>query len=308
MKKLDVRLLRLIKNSKGQFISISVTIVLALTIYVSFSMVADNLNNSIFHYYDVTNFGDVFVEVSRVPKAAIDKLHAIEGIEMAQGRISEDVPLRVEDPNEKVNVRIVSIPKEDYVINDLYTIDGENLKDSSSATVVLQQFFDAREMKLEDTITPYIGGTEYPLNVVGVVGSPEYIYLMENEQALMPAPEKFGVIYVTEEFAQSSLGYQGSYNQVIIKIEDQHINRIDSIVDDIEDELDRYGVRRTVKREDQLSHSMMMQEVESLEAMSTAITFLFLIVAAVIINIMFCLLYTSPSPRDRQKSRMPSSA
>ena len=25
-------------------------------------------------------------------------------------------------------------------------------------------------------------------------------------------------------------------------------------------------------------------------------------------NVMFCLLYTSPSPRDRQKSRMPSSA
>ena len=25
-------------------------------------------------------------------------------------------------------------------------------------------------------------------------------------------------------------------------------------------------------------------------------------------NAMFCLLYTSPSPRDRQKSRMPSSA
>ena len=26
------------------------------------------------------------------------------------------------------------------------------------------------------------------------------------------------------------------------------------------------------------------------------------------LNILFCLLYTSPSPRDRQKSRMPSSA
>ena len=25
-------------------------------------------------------------------------------------------------------------------------------------------------------------------------------------------------------------------------------------------------------------------------------------------NLLFCLLYTSPSPRDRQKSRMPSSA
>ena len=31
-------------------------------------------------------------------------------------------------------------------------------------------------------------------------------------------------------------------------------------------------------------------------------------VAAVATGVYFCLLYTSPSPRDRQKSRMPSSA
>lgn len=286
MKKLDIRLLRLIKNSKGQFISITVTIILALTIYVSFSMVADNLNNSISQYYDATNFGDVFVEVSRIPKAGIDKLHSIDGVELAQGRISEDVPLRVEDPNEKVNVRIVSIPKEEYVINNLFTIDGENLNNNPNSTVVLKQFFDAREMKLEDTITPYIGGSEYNLNVIGAVGSPEYIYLMENEQTLLPAPEKFGVIYVSEEFAQSTLGYQGSYNEVMIKIKDSHISKIDTIVDEIEDELDEYGVRRTIKRENQLSHSLMMQEVEQLDQMATSITLMFLIVAGIIINIM----------------------
>ncbi|MTI57046.1 ABC transporter permease [Geosporobacter ferrireducens] len=286
MKKLDVRLLRLIKNSKGQFISIAVMVILALTIYVSFSMVADNLNDSIFHYYDVTNFGDVFVEVVRIPKTAIDRLHSIEGIEAAQGRISSDVPLRVEDPNEKVRVRVVSLPKEEGGINSIYTIEGREIKENPKTTAVLQQFVDARGMVLGDTITPYIAGREYPLDIVGIVGSPEYIYLMENEETLMPAAEKFGVIYVTEDFAQSTLGYQGSYNEVMIKIKDEYIHRIDSIVDEIEDQLDRYGVKRIIKRKDQLSHSMMMQEVESLEAMSTAITLLFLISAAVIINIM----------------------
>lgn len=286
MKKLDTRLIRSIKNSKGQFISITVMVILALTIYVSFSMVADNLYNSIIHYYEITNFGDIFVEVSRIPKGAIDNLTAIEGVETAQGRISADVPLRVENPAEKVTVRVVSLPNEDDRINNLYTIDGEDLGDSLKTTAVLQQFYIGRGMNLEDKITPYIGGKEYPLEVIGVVGSPEYIYLMENEQTLLPVPEEFGVIYVTEEFAQSTLGYQGSYNGVMVKVEDEYLNRIDSIVDEIEEELDRYGVRRIVKREDQLSHSMMMQEVESLETMSSAITFVFLMVAAIIINIM----------------------
>ncbi|SCX77613.1 ABC transporter permease [Alkaliphilus peptidifermentans] len=286
MKKLDVRLLRVIKKSKGQFISISVMVILALTIYISFSMVADNLNNTISHYYDVTNFGDVFVEVVRIPKAAIDNLYTIEGIEGAQGRISSDVPLRVEDPNEKVRVRVVSLPKEEGGINSLYTIKGREVEDNPRTTTVLEQFIDARGIQLGDRITPYIAGREYPLEVIGVVGSPEYIYLMENEQTLLPAPEKFGVIYVTEAFAQSALGYQGSYNEVLIKIKDDYIHQIDDIVDEIEDQLDRYGVKRTIKREDHLSHSMMMEEINQLEAMSTAITLLFLIVAAVIINIM----------------------
>lgn len=286
MKKLDTKLIRSVKNSKGQFISITVMIILALTIYVSLSTVGDNLYNSIYHYYDITNFGDIFIEVSRIPKTAIDKLTSIEGVEMAQGRISRDVPLRVEDSTEKVNVRIVSLPREERRINGLYTLEGKELDGSSRTTVVLQQFYNGRNMKLGEIITPYIGGSEYPLEVVGVVGSPEYIYLMENEQTLLPAPDKFGVIYVSEDFAQMTLGYQGSYNEVMIKVKDEYLNRIDTIVDELEDELDRYGVRRVTKREDQLSHSMMMQEVESLEAMSGAITFIFLMVAAVIINIM----------------------
>ena len=285
MKKLDVRLLRLIKHNKGQFISLAVMVVLALTIYVSFSMVADNLNDSIFAYYEETHFGDIFIDVVKVPSSAVDKLLSIEGVESAEGRVSEDVPLRVEDPNEKVRVRIVSLPKEEG-LNSAYLLKGKISLDDSKAAMVLQQFADARGIVSGDKIVPYIAGREYPLEVSGIVGSPEYIYLMENEQSLVPAPEKFGVVYVTEDFAQSILGYQGSYNEVMVKIKEGYSRQIDSIADEIEDELDRYGVRQIIKRENQLSHSMMMQEVEQLEVMATAITLLFLIVAAVIINVM----------------------
>lgn len=286
MKKLDLRLFRSIKRSKGQFISISVMIILALTIYVSFGMVADNLTNSINHLYEITNFADLFIEVSRVPKGAIDDLTSIDGVQMAQGRISADVPLRVDDPNEKVNVRIVSLPREDFIINDLYTIDGERLGDNPNTTSVLKQFYDGRGMQLGDKIRPYMGGREYSLEVIGVVGSSEYVYLMENEQTLLPKADKFGVIYVTEEFAQSSLGYQGSYNEIMIKIYEDDIGRIDSIIDEIEDELEGYGVRNIVKRENQLSHTVMTQEIDSLVIMSNAMTILFLLVAAIIIYIM----------------------
>lgn len=286
MKKLDLRLLRSIKNSKGQFISITVTIIVAIVIFVSFSMVADKLRNSIFRYYDITNFSDITARVSKIPASAVEDLLSIEGIEDVQGRVVADVPLRVEDPDEKVRVRIVSVPPEDDSINRLYTIAGEEIGGSLNSAAVIQQFFVGREMSFGDIITPYIGGKTYPLEVVGEVGSPEYIYLMENEQTLLPEERGFGIIYVTEEFAQSTLGFQGSYNDIVIKVSDAYQGRIDSIVDQLEDELERYGVSSVVKREDQLSHSVMMQEVDSLGVMSTAMTVVFLFVAAIIISIM----------------------
>lgn len=286
MKKLDLRLIRSIKNTKGQFISITVTIIVALVIFVSFSMVADKLENSIWRYYEVTNFSDITARVSRIPASAVEDLLMIEGIEDVQGRVVADVPLRVDDPNEKVTVRLVSVPPEDETINKLYTIAGEEIGDNIYSAAVLQQFFVGRNMKFGETITPYIAGKTYPLEVVGEVGSPEYIYLMENEQELLPDEKGFGVIYVTEEFAQNTLGFQGSYNDIVIKVSSSHQGKIDSIVDLLEDELERYGVSSVIKREDQLSHSVMMQEVDSLGVMSTALTVVFLFVAAIIISIM----------------------
>ncbi len=285
MKRLDTRLLRLIKGSKGQFISITIMIVLSFTIYISFSMLADNLSDSIFHFYEVTNFGDIFIEASKIPKTAIERLYDIEGINIAQGRISVNVPLRVEDPDERVWIRLVSLPESEVVINDLYLIEGSRIGDNPKEALLLKQFSDARGIEAGDRIRPYIRGREYSLDVVGKVGSPEYIYLMEDEQALMTNPENFGIVYVSEEFAQHTLSYGGSYNEVVVQLKDDYKRNIDDIIDEIKDKLDRYGLKSVIGRKDQLSHNVMMQEIDQIDRMATSVSLLFLIVAGIIINI-----------------------
>ncbi|MDF2593156.1 MAG: peptide transporter permease, partial [Clostridia bacterium] len=120
MKKLDVRLLRMIKHSKGQFISVMVIVATALCIYVLFNMTTININDAVSSYYDITNTYDLHVQVVKIPKNAVDDLKSIEGINEVQGRISFDVPLRVEDKDEKVGIRLISIPLEGENINKLY--------------------------------------------------------------------------------------------------------------------------------------------------------------------------------------------
>jgi putative ABC transport system permease protein len=284
MNKLDVRLIRLIKNTKGQFISITVVVIVALSIFVAFNMTAVNLSNTVDYYYEITNFGDIFVQLVKIPHDDINKLKSIDGVEMVQGRISFDVPLRVEDEEEKVRVRIISVPDRGEQINSLYMLEGRNAGRELKSAVVIEQFAKARNIKVGDKIRPFINGKVHNLDVVGIAASSEYVYLMENEQSLLPAYEKFGVLYVSEGFAQSVSGFSGSYNEVLIKVGDGV--KIDEVVELLEDELDRYGVKRIIKREDQLSNRMLAEEVSQLKKMSAVVPLLFLIVASIIIFVM----------------------
>ena len=286
VKKLDLRLIRQIKDTKGQFISITLMVVLALMTYISLNMVGDNLKVSLDTYYEMTNFGDIFTEVVKIPNNAVKNLESIPGVVKAQGRVTADVLFRTEDPEEKVRVRMISIPDEEYIINDNFVIEGEGIPKEVNHVVVLEQFAKARGIKLGDKITPYISGREHSLIVTGIIGNPEFIYLMESEVNILPDPAKFGILYVSEEMAQSTLGFQGSYNEIVLKTDKAYDDRIDEIIEEIEDVLDPYGLKKVVKKENQLSNNIMEQEIGQLESMSASITILFLGAAGVIIYIM----------------------
>lgn len=284
MKKLDTRLMRMIRHAKGQFLSVAVIVAVALCIYMLFNMTAVNMRNAVDYYYNLTNFNDIHVQLVKIPQGAAEGLKAADGVKEVQGRVTFDVPLRVEDEEEKVNVRMISLPKDEERINILYHTDGHDAKPGNDNVILLEQFAEARNIKPGDTISPFINGRVHPLKVSGIAASAEFVYLMENEQSLLPAPEKFGVAFVSEEFAQSVSGYRGSFNELLVTVEDQ--SKIDDVVDRLDKELDKYGVKRIIKREDQLSHSMLTQEVEGIEQMAQIIPVLFLLVAAIIIFIM----------------------
>jgi len=284
MKKLDIRLLRMVKHSKGQFISVSVIVAVALCIYIMFNMTTINIKNAVEHYYSTTNISDLQIELIKIPKNAIDDLKLIKGIKDVQGRISIDVPLRVADKEEKVTIRVISVPLDGGVINKLYSENANSLNLGEDNVILLEQFAEARNIKAGDIITPYINGRLYNLKVSGIAASSEFVYLMENEQSLLPAPEKFGVAYVSEAFAQSVFSVKGTYNEVLITLDDQ--GNIDDVKDQAEKKLDNYGVKRITKLEDQLSNNVLTQKIDGIEKMSSVLPVLFLMVAAIIISIM----------------------
>jgi putative ABC transport system permease protein len=283
MKKLNVRLLRMIKHSKGQFLSIAVTIAVALCIFMLFSNTSKNVRHAVDYYYELTNINDIQVQLVKIPQAAVSEVLSVEGIKEVQGRVSFDVPLRVENEDEKVGIRIISIP-DDESINKMYPLSGKHTKAGYHDAFILEQFAKARNIQMGDSISPYINGKTYDLGVIGITANPEFVYLMENDQSLLPDDKKFGVAYVNEAFAQSVSGYTGSYNELLVTVHDY--SKVDEIADKLEKALDKYGVKRIIKLEDQLSNNVLMQEIEGLDKMAAVIPVLFLTVAAIVIAIM----------------------
>ncbi len=284
MKKLNLRLLRLMKNSKGQVIAVTTVIVVGLLVYTALNMAALNMESTVNYYYEDTNFAHIYAKLVKMPAKAIKDFQNKYGIKLIEGRIVSDVPLKVEDKDEKVTVRIISAPKSKGGINSLVFNEGNPISDINNDVLVIKQFAEARNIKVGDIINPQIGGRVYNLTVKGIVSSPEFIYLMENEQTLLPQPDKFGVLYVSHEFARQSLGFKDSYNEVIIKLNDG-IDE-DKVKDKLEEELDKYGVKRIITREDQLSNRMLWEEITQLKKSSSSVPILFLVVASIILGVM----------------------
>ncbi|MBZ2174447.1 FtsX-like permease family protein [Schnuerera sp. xch1] len=283
MKRLDLRLLRLIKNSKGQFIAITILVIVGLTIYTALSTAIVNLEDTLNYYYDEKNFAHIFVQSTKIPESALNKVKKINGVKEVEGRVVFDIKMESDNSDEKVKARIVSI-SDNSSINKLHIVDGNEIETKNKDAIVIEQFANARNIKINDTIKPYIEGRIFDLRVSGISASPEYVYLMEDEQSLLPMPDKFGIIFVSEEFARQNFGFKDSFNEILITVKDKE--HMDRIKDQVENELDQYGIKRIYDRDDQLSNRMVTEEIIGVKQMSSTIPVIFLGVAAVIIAAM----------------------
>lgn len=283
MRKLNLGLYRNIVYSKGQFISILLIVVVGLFVFTAMTNASANLETSLLTYYEETSFADLYVQVMKIPANEIHKFEKEQAIEAIEGRNIFEVPFITDDDSEKVNVRIISVKESKNQVNQLYLHNG-NRKINGKEVLVLQQFAQARFIEVGDEVTLQISGQKLTFNVGGIVSSPEYTYLMENEQSLMPNPEKFGVIYIEEDYLAQITNMKGQYNDIILKVSEN--KDLEKIEDKINETWDRFGVKRIIHKEDQLSNSVMQEEISGLKQTSKTLPFIFLIGAAAVLAAM----------------------
>lgn len=279
------RLVRMIGQTKGQFIAVTVVLTIGLLSYVALNMTIQNLDNTVKAYYDQTQMPQIFAQVLRIPEGKVEALKSVSGVQAVNARIVEDVKFDTGYGGEKTVLRLVSLPDAttEKPLSDIYLLSG-NRPSQDNEVAVIHLFAKARNLKVEDTFDIIVGGRKKALKITGIVSNPEYIYLVEDEQSLLPDPRTFGVAYVTSQFAQSQLGYQKSYNSLLITTNsgaDQ-----DAVIDELDRKLDKYGVMRIYKREDHISSRMIQEEITQGQKTANTVPVLFLSVAGAIIAVM----------------------
>ena len=156
----------MMKHSRA-VLPLRVIVAVALCIYMLLNMTAIDLQGAVDYYYKLTNFNDIHVQVVKIPQGAAEEIQNMEGIKEVQGRVSVDVPMEVDDEDEKVKIRLISLPREEEKINILYHSGKGEAKLGNKDVILLEQFAVARDINPGDVITPRINGRLYKLKVSG---------------------------------------------------------------------------------------------------------------------------------------------
>ncbi len=293
--KIDVMLLRMIGNSKGQFAAVLTIIIMGIAIFSALNMTSVNMDRTVETYYEQNRFADLFLQTAPVPGQEVERLERIDGVSHAMGRVTLDVPMVTENDDERVSLRLITTTGTADELSKSTLLKGKMLSGNSKEVLIIEQFANARKIDVGDQIKIQVAGVQRTLEVAGIVANPEYIYLMENTQSIMSDEEHFGVCYVTEQFGQEAAGIPGSFNEILVSYADRADE--DALIDDVENALDLYGVKQTVKQKDQLSNAVIQQELTQLNSMANSIPILFLLVAGLILMMMLARLVK----RDRIK-------
>lgn len=285
MSTLNKMLLREIVKSKAQFFAVAAVIFCGITVFTATYMAGKNLENSVLSYYEKNSFLDYYAEANSITPQAINEIKEISGVVEANGRISQNVGADM-GGNKRITLKMISLPGDNSsYINQITVFEGKNLDVSDKEGCLLsKKFADFHNLGIGEEINTIINKKIVKFRIVGIAGSPEFLYTIKSESSAVPSYEDYGIIYINESTAKSLLGYGEAFNQVHVLFEDG-ANK-DDVIEEIEKTLLPYGFIRGIEREDQISNMMAMDDISMLQDASFIFPILFLSVAAMIIYVL----------------------
>jgi len=248
--------------------------------YAVLSLCLINLQGARDDFFAKTAFPEVFAEVQQAPLTVAQRLAALPGVLRAEGRLVYTARLAGsgESPPE---LKLFSIT-EGGLARPL--LSRGQFPGSGARQIVLGDgFYAAHELAADDEITLMFNGRAETLEVCGSGISPENIYMVKNLADLLPDYYAYDAGFISYQGMGRMWGKENMANEFVLTLNPDA--NFEMVKDSIKEVLEPYGCYRVYGRDEQFSVALLQMELDQVERMATAIPFIFLVVAAVILYI-----------------------
>lgn len=278
------KLWRDIKANYGAYLACAGVLVIGLMLYVSLSVILENLISGRDSYYQQYDFADGFARISKGPAALAREVEDIDGVRRAVGRIVQEAFIYDPSGERTTTLRLVSFNDINQPVNRFRLEQGRVPVSGRKEILVSPAFLKANEYRLGDDITLIIKGREAKFKITGTAISPEYIYEIPGGHMLAPDPKAFGVAFVPYRTVAALYDMESQVNDIVFTLDGgTEFSKVKNPVAKI---LGHYGMTSLIARKDQLSSSMLTQEIAGLKGSASTTPIIFLMVAAAILYIM----------------------
>lgn len=293
MTTMRMKLMREILNAKTRFIGITFVVVIGVGIFIAASMSYQNLQTSYIHTYEVLKFADFRVISDSVPRYIVDKDRGIKGVTMVTPRLREDLSFSLADGKRLIG-RTTGIPIEKPMVDSLLIKEGRFFEKNDKMVCIAESHFAKfYDLHPGDTIFYNKQGTEIPVKIIGVAGSPEYLVLAGEKGDFSPmlSVTAMAIIYMPVSDVQSMAGMPNEYNQVLFKVKDP--KNMDPQIAAAEDMMKYTGIQNVVTQQDYPGNQMLKMDLEGFKSFALFFPLLFLGIACFSIYILLSrLVYT----------------
>lgn len=289
MKALDRKLLRDLRQMWSQALTIALVVASGIGGFVTSLSAVDSLALARDRFYAEGRLADVFATLKRAPGAFAQTLREVPGVADAQTTTEFVVRIDVADSTDPIVGQLIGIDRlQPLRMNRVTLRSGRPLdevtggvrSDGAIEALVSEAFASAHGLMPGARLRALINGKRRTLVVAGIALSPEYVFA-----GLwgMPDQRGFGVFWVDRDVLSAAYDMEGAFNRVAVKLAPGASEQ--SVVDALDRRLAPYGGHDAIGREDQVSNTMLDNEIKSQRVLGTVLPSIFLGVAAFLLNV-----------------------
>ncbi len=295
MSMLRRKLAREVRFAKYRFGAIALVVAIGILMFSASYMSFQNLSNSHNVTYSRLNFADILIRVDRAPEFALRRVAALDTVQMATGRVSEDISV-IQPDGTRVSGLVIGVPTSTPYVNQLSVNKGSYFSAQEKEPVCLVENHFAKFNKLQpgDTVSIGAGQRTIPLKVLGSVYSPEYLVVFSGSQFAMTSSTSYGIFFVPLEQAQQLFSMANSYNEIAVTLKDP--STLDSTLAQMKEMLKPYNIGDVTTRDNQVSKTLTEEQLNNSKRFAVFFPLLFLAIAALSIYMLLSRMVRTQRP------------